>query len=147
MVERPKKILEQLRDVIRLKHYSYRTEQTYVDWAYRFIVFHDKRHPKDMGSPEIEAFLTHLAVQKKVAASTQNQALSALVFLYRHVLHHDLDGQIDAVRAKPSRYLPLSVNIPMQSANGFGSMCSHQRAFLLCLESFLPAHEITQRRF
>lgn len=106
MVEQPKKILDQLRDVIRLKHYSYRTEQTYVDWVYRFIVFHNKRHPKDMGSPEIEAFLTHLAVQKKVAASTQNQALSALVFLYRHVLHQDMGGQIDAVRAKQSRYLP-----------------------------------------
>jgi integron integrase len=106
MVERPKKILDQLRDVLRLKHYSYRTEQTYVDWVYRFIVFHNKRHPKDMGAPEIEAFLTHLAVQKRVAASTQNQALSALVFLYRHVLHQDMGGKIDAVRAKQSRYLP-----------------------------------------
>jgi integron integrase len=106
MSERPKKILEQLRDVLRLKHYSYRTEQTYVDWVYRFIVFHNKRHPKDMGASEIEAFLTFLAVQRKVAASTQNQALSALVFLYRHVLHQDIDGHIDAVRAKQSRYLP-----------------------------------------
>lgn len=106
MIERPKKILEQLRDVIRLKHYSYRTEQTYVDWVYRFIVFHKKRHSKDMGTPEIEAFLTHLAVQKKVVASTQNQALSALIFLCRHVFHQELDGKIDAVRAKQSRYLP-----------------------------------------
>jgi integron integrase len=106
MVERPQKILDQLRDVIRLKHYSYRTEQTYVEWAYRFIVFHNKRHPKEMGAPEIEAFLTHLAVHKRVAASTQNQALSAVVFLYRHVLHQDIGGQIDAVRAKQSRYLP-----------------------------------------
>jgi integron integrase len=106
MVERPKKILDQLRDVLRLKHYSYRTEQAYVDWVYRFIVFHHKRHPRDLGAPEIEAFLTHLAVQKRVAASTQNQALSALLFLYRHVLHQDIGGQIDAVRAKQSRYLP-----------------------------------------
>ena len=106
MIDPPKKILDQLRDVIRLKHYSYRTEQTYVDWVYRFIVFHNKRHPKDLGGPEIEAFLTYLAVQKKVAAPTQNQALSALVFLYRHVLHQDIGGQIDAVRAKQSRYLP-----------------------------------------
>jgi integron integrase len=106
MVEPPKKILDQLRDVLRLKHYSYRTEQSYMDWVYRFIVFHNKRHPKDMGAPEIEAFLTYLAVQRKVAASTQNQALSALVFLYRHVLHQDIGGQIDAVRAKQSRYLP-----------------------------------------
>jgi integron integrase len=77
-----------------------------VDWVYHFIVFHNKRHPKDMGASEIEAFLTYLAVQRKVAASTQNQALSALVFLYRHVLHQDIGGHIDAVRAKQSRYLP-----------------------------------------
>lgn len=106
MVERPKKLLDQMRDAIRLKHYSYRTEQTYVDWVYRFILFHDKRHPKDMGASEIEAFLTHLAVQRHVAASTQNQALCALIFLYRHVLRQEIDLSIDAVRAKRSRYLP-----------------------------------------
>jgi integron integrase len=106
MVERPKKLLDQVRDAIRLKHYSYRTEQTYVDWVYRFILFHGKRHPKDMGAPEIEAFLTHLAVQRHVATSTQNQALCALIFLYRHVLRQEIDLSIDAVRAKRSRYLP-----------------------------------------
>jgi site-specific recombinase XerD len=86
MVERSKKLLDQVRDAIRLKHYSYRTEQTYVDWVYRFILFHGKRHPKDIGAPEVEAFLTYLAVQRHVAASTQNQALCALIFFYRHVL-------------------------------------------------------------
>jgi integrase len=106
MGERSKKILDQMRDAIRLKHYSYRTEKAYVDWVYRFILFHNKRHPKEMGVPEIEAFLTHLAVEKRVAASTQNQALSALLFLYRHVLHQDIGGEIDAIRAKSSRYLP-----------------------------------------
>ena len=106
MAEQPKKILDQLRDVLRLRHYSYRTEQSYVDWVYRFIVFHNKRHPKDMGASDIEAFLSYLAVQRKVAASTQNQALSALVFLYRHVLRQEIGGQIEAVRAKQSRYLP-----------------------------------------
>jgi site-specific recombinase XerD len=106
MVERPKKLLDQVRDVLRLKHYAYRTEQTYVDWIRRFILFHHKHHPKDMGAPEIEAFLTHLAVQERVAASTQNQALSALVFLYRHVLHQEIEFSINAVRAKQSRYLP-----------------------------------------
>jgi integrase len=106
MVEQPKKILDQMRDVLRLKHYSYRTEQPCMDWVYRFIVFYNKRHPKDMGASEIEAFLSYHAVQRKVAASTQNQALSALVFLYRHVLHQDIGGHIDAVRAKQSRYLP-----------------------------------------
>ncbi len=106
MVERPKKLLDQVREAIRLKHYSYRTEQTYVDWIHRFILFHDKRHPKEMGVFEIEAFLTDLAIQQHVAASTQNQALYALIFLYRHVLHQEIDSSINAVRAKQSRYLP-----------------------------------------
>ncbi len=95
-----------MRDAIRLKHYSYRTEQSYVQWIRRYILFHNKRHPNEMGVPEIEAFLTHLAVQEHVAASTQNQALSALLFLYRAVLFLPLDERIDAVRAKPSRKLP-----------------------------------------
>ncbi|WP_204138786.1 integron integrase [Halomicronema sp. CCY15110] len=103
---RPKKLLDQVRDAVRLKHYSYRTEQTYVQWIRRFILFHNKRHPQEMGVPEIEAFLTHLAVQEHVAASTQNQALSALLFLYRHVLQLPLDERIDAIRAKSSRKLP-----------------------------------------
>jgi integron integrase len=106
MAEPPKKLLDQLRDVLRIKHYSYRTEQTYVDWVHRFIVFHNKRHPKDMGAPEVQGFLTHLAVHGRVAASTQNQALSALVFLYRYVLRQELGLSIDAVRAKQSRYMP-----------------------------------------
>ena len=89
----PKKLLDQVRDAIRLKHYSIRTEETYVDWIRRFILFHGKRHPRQMGTPEIEAFLTHLAVDRKVAASTQNQALSALLFLYRDVLKMDLAGR------------------------------------------------------
>ena len=80
------KLLDQMREVLRLKHMSFRTEEAYVSWVRRFILFHDKRHPKDMGAEEIRAFLIHLAVQDKVAASTQNGALNALVFLYRHVL-------------------------------------------------------------
>jgi integron integrase len=103
---RPKKLLDQVRDAVRLKHYSYRTEQTYVQWIRRYILFHHKRHPQEMGVPEIEAFLTHLAVQEQVAASTQNQALSALLFLYRQVLQLPLDERIDAIRAKAPRKLP-----------------------------------------
>jgi len=106
MEPRPKKLLDQVRDAIRLKHYSYKTEQTYVGWIRRYILFHNKRHPKEMGAAEIEAFLTHLAVEKQVSASTQNQAFSAVLFLYRQVLHQDLGSSINAVRAKPSRYLP-----------------------------------------
>jgi integron integrase len=105
MDDRPIKLLDQLRDTIRLKHYSYRTEQSYVQWVRRFILFHHKRHPQEMAVPEITAFLTHLAVHEQVSASTQNQALSALLFLYPYVLQ-PLDEAIDAVRAKPSRYLP-----------------------------------------
>jgi integron integrase len=105
MQKPPKKLLDQVRDAIRMKHYAYRTEETYVQWIRRFILFHNKRHPKDMGTPEIEAFLTHLAVQGRVAASTQNQALNALLFLYRDVLKLELT-EISAVRAKRSQYLP-----------------------------------------
>ena len=101
----PKKLLDQGRDAIRLKHYAYRTEETYVQWIRRFILFHHKRHPKEMGKAEIEAFLTYLAVEGQVAASTQNQALSALLFLDREVLHLDIAG-IDAVRAKRPQSVP-----------------------------------------
>ena len=94
-----------MRDALRLKHYAYRTEQAYVDWITRFILFHHKRHPADLGRPEVQAFLTHLAVEKNVAASTQTQALSALLFLYRQVLRQDLD-HIDALRAHQPRRLP-----------------------------------------
>jgi integron integrase len=101
-----KKLLERVREAIRLKHYSYRTEETYVQWIKRYIFFHNTRHPEEMGVEEIEAFLTHLAVIDKVSASTQNQALSALLFLYRVVLNRELEEPIDALRAKRSRYLP-----------------------------------------
>ncbi len=74
----PKKLLDQVRDLIRIKHYAYKTEQSYVQWIRRYMLFHDKRHPKEMGVAEVEAFLTHLAVTENVAASTQNQALSAM---------------------------------------------------------------------
>jgi integron integrase len=105
MTAPPKKLLDRMREVLRLKHYSIRTEHTYVNWAKRYILFHDKRHPQDMGAPEIAAFLTHLAVQRNVAASTQNQALCALLFLYDEVLHQDV-GPVDAIRAKKPKRLP-----------------------------------------
>jgi integron integrase len=101
----PPKLLDQVRQAILIKHYSYRTEQTYVDWIRRFILFHNKKHPKDMGVAEVEAFLGHLVVVGNVAASTQNQALSALLFLYKIVLEQELES-VDALRAKKSRYLP-----------------------------------------
>ena len=105
-----KKLLDQVRDTIRLKHYSIRTEEAHVNWVRRFILFHGKRHPEDMGSPENEAFLTHLAVEGHVSVSTQNLALSALLFLCRTVLHQELDYPIGAVWAKPSQHLPEVLN-------------------------------------
>jgi integrase len=105
MESRPKKLRDQLRDAIRLKHYAYRTEETYVQWVRRFILFHDKKHPNQIGRVEIEAFLTYLAVQQQVAASTQNQALNALLFLYREVLDLEI-ADVSAIRAKRSQYVP-----------------------------------------
>ena len=103
---KPKKLLDPLRDAIRIKHYSYSTEKTYVHWAKRYILFHNKRHPAEMGSPEIEAFLSHLAQEANVSASTQNQAFNALLFLYRNVLQIELAIPIHALRAKRAQHLP-----------------------------------------
>ena len=94
-----RKPLDQVRDAIRLKHYSIRTEEAYADRIKRYIYFHDIRHPAEMGAPEVRAFLVHLAVAGNIASSTQNQVLSALLSLYREVLHQDL-GPIDALRAR-----------------------------------------------
>lgn len=101
------KLLDQVRETIRRKHYSIRTETTYIDWIRRYILFHRKRHPAEMGAPEMEQFLNHLAVDKKVAASTQNQALSALVFLYREVLRQEFEWLDNLERAKKPARLPV----------------------------------------
>ena len=102
----PRRLLDQVRDRLRTKHYSYRTEQSYLHWIRRFIVFHGKRHPEKMAEREIEAFLTDLAVRRNVAASTQNQAFNAILFLYREVLGIELAAGIEAVRAKRPARLP-----------------------------------------
>ncbi|NMF61047.1 integron integrase [Pseudanabaena yagii] len=107
----PRKLLDRVRDRIRVKHYSYRTEETYVQWIRRFILFHNKRHPSEMGGDEVNAFLTHLAVNENVAASTQNQALSEILFLYREVLELELGLNLDAVRAKRPRNLPTVLTV------------------------------------
>ncbi len=105
--KRPPKLLEQVRQTMRRKHYSLRTEATYIDWIKRYIFFHNKRHPSEMGAPELEQFLNYLAVEKQVTASTQNQALSALVFLYREVLRKDFDWLDNLQRAKKSIRVPV----------------------------------------
>jgi integron integrase len=104
---RSPKLLDQVRSRLRVKHYSLRTEQAYVGWIRRFILANDKRHPRDMGGAEVEAFLTDLAVHGHVAAGTQNQALSALLFLYREVLGAELPWMESVVRAKRPRRLPV----------------------------------------
>jgi integron integrase len=98
-----KKLLDQLSDALRMSHYSYRTEQAYVDWVRRYILFHKKRHPQDLGAQEIRDFLTHLATDRNVAASTQNQALSAILFLYREVLHKELEPVLLTSARRPER--------------------------------------------
>jgi integron integrase len=105
------RLLDRVRAAIRTKHYSIRTEHAYVDWIRRFILFHNKRHPSEMGKTEIEAFLTHLAVNRNVAPSTQNQALSALLFLYRQVLERELPLLDDVTRAKKPCRLPVVLSV------------------------------------
>jgi integron integrase len=104
---RPPRLLDQLRAALRMKHYSRRTEQAYARWVVRFIRFHGLRHPSGLGADEIRGFLSHLAVSGRVAASTQNQALAALLFLYRHVLGVDLPRIDDVVRAKRPARIPV----------------------------------------
>jgi len=104
--DRPRKLLDQVREAIQRKHYSPRTAESYVHWIKRFIFFHHKRHPNELDEPEIEALLTLLAVEEHVAASTQNQALSALLFLYRVVLKREIDLPGNALRAQKPQRLP-----------------------------------------
>ena len=105
--QKPPKLLEQVRDRLRVKHYSIRTERAYLDWIKRFIMFHDKRHPSKMAAAEVEAFLSHLAVARNVSASTQNQAKSALLFLYKEVLGIELSWLENVTHAKAPQRLPV----------------------------------------
>ncbi len=123
------KLLDQVRDVIRKKHYSIRTEQAYVDWARRYILFHKKHHPKDMGEKEIAQFISHLATDRKVASSTQNQALNAIVFLYKRVLNIELGDFGHMERAKKPEKLPTvmartEVNKVISSMSGINQLMS-----------------------
>ncbi|MBI3657322.1 MAG: integron integrase, partial [Acidobacteria bacterium] len=106
------KLLDQVRHAIRARHYSLRTEEAYAVWVKRFILFHGKRHPMEMGEQEVNQFLTDLVVTKKVSASTQNQALSALLFLYQHVLNKPLRRLEELVRAKKPKRLPTVMTKP-----------------------------------
>jgi len=105
--ERPRRLLDQVRQAIRYRHYSYRTEQAYVGWVRRFVLYHGRRHPKDLGVDEVEAFLRDLATLREVSASTHQQALSALLFLYREVLAIELPWLGDLERPKKPKRLPV----------------------------------------
>ena len=101
------RLLDRVRDKLRALHYSYRTEQQYLFWIRRYILFHGKRHPAELGAADVEDFLTHLAVDRTVAASTQNQAMAAILFLYKKTLEIELPWLNGVIRAKPSMYLPV----------------------------------------
>jgi len=119
-----KKLLDIVRDTIRFKHYSLSTEKTYIHWIKQYIFFHNKRHPKDMGKDEIEEYLTSLAIKNKVASSTQNQAFSALLFLYKEVLGIDMsEWNIQALRAQERKRIPVvltkdEVKLVMENLKG-----------------------------
>lgn len=101
------RLLDQMREALRSRHYSRRTEQSYCHWVKRFVLFHGVRHPAEMAEPEINAFLTHLAVKEGVSASTQNQALSALLFLYRHVVGREVGDLGQVIRARRPLRVPV----------------------------------------
>lgn len=160
MDERPKMLSEVVRDTIRRKHYSRQTEKSYVQWIKRYIAFYHKRHPREMGQAEIEAFLTHLAVEGNVAASTQNQAFNAILFLYRDVLNQTLDFNIQAVRSRRSTYLPTvltpqEVRSVIAQMNGtyclliqllYGSRMRLNEALSLCIKDLdFDQYQITVR--
>lgn len=115
------KLLQRVKEQARLRHLSLRTEEAYVGWIKRFILFHGKRHPQEMGKQEVEAFLTYLAVEGGVAASTQNQALAALLFLYRVVLSQELPWLTEVVRAKRPARLPVVLS-PLEIEQVLGGM-------------------------
>jgi integrase len=119
--QHPPKLLDQIRAEIRVRHYSIRTEEVYVDWSRRFILFHNKRHPNEMGAEEVRDFLNFLAVERNVAASTQNQAKSALLFLYREVLHIELPWLGEVISAKTPKRLPV-VLTPTETRRLLNSM-------------------------
>jgi integron integrase len=125
------KLLDQMRHVLRLKHLSFRTEEAYVAWVRRFILFHKKRHPKDMGAAEIRAFLSYLATHEHVAASTQNSALNALLFLYRHVLRQPFPQLDDLERAKRPHRVPTVLT--REEAHAVLAQLSGMPSLMACL--------------
>jgi len=139
--------MDQLRYAIRRRHYSIRTERAYVYWVRRFILFNDKKHPKNLGKKEVTEFLTYLAVRQRVAASTQDQALSSLIFLYREVIHHPLQlGPVQ--RAKKPQNLPtvLTAGQKISTLVCAVSMCATARAKKIASSRWQTRSYLTFRR-
>jgi integron integrase len=109
--QKPRKLMDQVRDKIRVKHCAKSTERTYVYWILQYILFHNKRHPAQMGKPQIEAFLTHLAQNRCLSSSSQNQAFNAILFLYREVLRIHPGDDINAIRAKSYKRIPVVLSV------------------------------------
>jgi len=122
------RLLDRTRDAIRVRQYSMATEKAYLAWIRRYILFHDKRHPAEMEKLEIEAFLTHLAVNRAVSPATQNQALQAILFLYRNVLGVELPWLDNVILVKPKRRIPVVLN---------------KEEVVALLKNILPAHHLT----
>ncbi|GBD90757.1 site-specific tyrosine recombinase XerD [bacterium BMS3Abin04] len=116
-----KKLLDLVRESLHLKHYSIRTEEAYVNWIKRYILFHNKTHPSKLSETHIRQYLSHLAIKQKVAASTQNQAFNALIYLYKHVLKIELGELDDIERAKRRRKIPV-VFSPAEAKNVLSNM-------------------------
>lgn len=125
------RLLDQVRDALRRRHYSYRTEKTYLHWVRRFIYFHNKRHPRDMAEPEVARFLTYLAVERQVSASTQNQAFNAILFLYKQVLEREIRLIQGVVRAKRPERLP--VVLTREEVNAVLTRLSGRDRLMACL--------------
>ena len=138
------RLLEQMRQELRLRHLSRRTEKSYVGWVKRYILFHRKKHPKLLGADGINAFLKHLAVDREVSASTQSQALCALLFLYRSVLDEEL-GELDIVRARRKRKLPVVLTRD-EVGRVFDQIRNHRLVFKLLYGSGLRLLEFQQFR-
>ncbi|KAF3981060.1 MAG: integron integrase [Methylococcales symbiont of Hymedesmia sp. n. MRB-2018] len=142
-----KKLLEVARDKIRLKHYSYQTEKTYLGWMKRYVLFHGKKHPKDMGKLEIEEFLTDLAVNRSVSPSTQNQAFNALLFLYEKVLEISIKNEnISALRAKEKIHIPAVLTIDEVKSVIFNSKGVYQLMLKLMYGCGLRMNELLRLR-
>lgn len=146
MSQKDRKLLDQVRDQLRLKHYSLKTEQAYISWIKRFILFHNKRHPNEMGEQEIRAFLVHLSQNEKIASATQNQALSAILFLYREILKQEIDFDYRVLAAFPSTNIPTVLT--KKEANQIIDLMSgfHKLAVMLLYGSGLRISECMRLR-